>query len=79
MRRVMLEINSDRYSDIQDLTCDHEEADSRIFVHCSFAVTGQECSQVIVRSPDTDVAMLCLYNYEELFCDQLWFHTGTGK
>ena len=61
-----VEINSDGCSDIQDLTCDHEEADSRIFVHCLFAVTRQECGRVVVRSPDTDVAMLCLYNCEEL-------------
>ena len=76
---IAVEIKSDGYSDIQGLTCDYEDADSRIFVHCLFAVTRQECSQVVVRSPDTDVAMLCLYNYEELSCDQLWFHTRTGK
>ena len=49
-----------------------------LFIVC-LLLTRQECSRVVIRSPDTDVAILCLYNYEELSCDQLSFLTGTGK
>ena len=39
-----VEIKSDGCSDIQDLTCDHEEQIAEYF--CSFAVVRQECSQI---------------------------------
>lgn len=57
------------------LESDHEEADTRIILH------AQDCAydhpRIVVQSPDTDVAILSIYAYESLMCDELWFRTGT--
>jgi hypothetical protein len=53
---------------------DHEEADTRMLLHakdCSYHYT-----RVVVQSPDTDVAFLCIYAYQYLMCEQFWFRTG---
>lgn len=57
------------------LESDHEEADTRIILH------AQDCAydhpRIVVQSPDTDVAILSIYAYESLMCEELWFRTGT--
>ena len=55
------------------LKCDHEEADKRMMLHasnCSF-----QHPRLVVQSPDTNVAVLCLHTYESMRCG-LWFKTG---
>jgi len=32
--------------------------------------------QVIVQSPDTDVAVICVHVYSAMTCHKLWYHTG---
>ena len=61
---------------VEDLFCDHEESDTRMFLHALHA--SQTCNHVIIKSPDTDVAILgvCL---SEHFTVNLYFLTGVGN
>ena len=59
---------------ISELTCCHEEADTRLLLHAHHAsVSGW--SDVIIRSPDTDVAIISL-SMQESFQANLFFATG---
>ena len=64
--------------EIEDLCCDHEEADTRMILHCRHVVLSSETENVVVWSPDTDVAILLAYHFEDLGCTQLWFRTGVA-
>ena len=66
-------------TDVEELECDHEEADSRMFIHAHYAAEDENAIRVIFTSPDTDVAVLCLFHYSMLNINDLWFHTVTGK
>ena len=55
-----LEISRAEVSKVADIECDHDEADTRMLLHCKQSkVNG--CERVIVCSPDTDVAVLCCH------------------
>ena len=43
---------------VDELECDHEEADTRLLLHALYA--SRDNHNVIVQSPDTDVAMIAL-------------------
>jgi len=65
------------------LYSDHEEADSRIFVHCEYIANqssdiNNSSKRTIVFSPDTDVAVLCWYHFSQLSIQEHSFHKGTG-
>ena len=49
-------------TDVEELECDHEEADSRMFIHAHYAAENENAGHVIITSPDTDVAVLCLFH-----------------
>ena len=51
------EVNVD---DITELRCDHEEADTRMYLHAHHASHTDSVDTVIIRSPDTDVVILGL-------------------
>ncbi|KAL2102045.1 hypothetical protein ACEWY4_003806 [Coilia grayii] len=63
-------------TEIKDLESTHEEADTRIVLHAAYA--AKSCSDLVIRSPDTDVFVLTL-----AFCKQidshLYFHTGKER
>ena len=68
--------------EIGSLRCDHEEADSRIFVYGHY--TGKNYSHItrmIIKSPDTDVAIIACYQaYNALnMFSEIWFETGTSS
>jgi len=60
--------------------CDHDEADSKMFVYCKL-LTEYNLSRIVVVSPDTDVLVLCCYHY--ICClnnlPELWFKTGVSS
>ena len=56
------------------LKCDHEEADTQMMLHASNC--SYQHPRVVVQSPDTDVAVLCVHTYESMRCEELWFKTG---
>ena len=59
-------------------SCDHEEADTRLLLHSKHA--SEKFSSVIIRSPDTDVAVLAI-SLKSCFPDvlNLFFVTGTQQ
>ena len=66
-------------TNVEDLECVREEADSRMFIHAHYVAESENVGSAIVTSPDTDAAVLCLFHYSVLNFIELWFHTGTGK
>lgn len=59
---------------LPSLESDHEEADTRLLLHAHHA--SSDHPQVIVQSPDTDVAVICVHMYSAMTCRKLWFRTG---
>ncbi|CAG9823956.1 unnamed protein product [Phaedon cochleariae] len=59
--------------------CNHEEADTRLFVHLADAV-AHGCEKVTIRTCDTGVlviAVSCIQQLPQL--QELWVHFGMGK
>ena len=40
-------------TDVEDLECDREEADSRMFIHAHYAAESENAGSAVVTSPDT--------------------------
>ncbi|GFO00747.1 hypothetical protein PoB_002725200 [Plakobranchus ocellatus] len=57
---------------VPDLYSSHEEADSRIILHCMYASQQPTTERVIVRSPDSDVFLLLL-SFSNAISKQLIF------
>ena len=66
-------------TDVEELKCDHEKADRRMFIHVHYAAESENAGSAIITSPDTDAAVLCLFHCFTLNFIELWFHTGNGK
>ena len=65
--------------DTQELAhCNHEEADTRIFVHMKDAV-NHGLSRVLIRTVDTDVVALAVTAVVQTDVKELWVAFGTGK
>lgn len=58
-------------SAVEDLTCDHEECDTRLFLHAA-----HEHQTVVIKSPDTDVAVIALSLLPDLPCIGCIFSLG---
>ncbi|XP_041466296.1 uncharacterized protein LOC121416845 [Lytechinus variegatus] len=68
---------------LSQLHCNHEEADTRLFLHCQYAAACLPSSSttspaVIIKSPDTDVFIIGVAKAHEIQA-QLLFHTGRGN
>ena len=61
-----------------DFYCNHEEADSKMFAYIKFLFV---CLNRIVVSPDSDVAVISLYQgvIDFTLLDALWFKTCTSN
>lgn len=59
---------------IDDLRSDHEEADTRMLAHAKNA--AQDYARIIIRSPDTDVAIMCIAFTNQFHPSSLYFATG---
>lgn len=58
--------------------CNHEEADSRLLLHCADAVS-QGFESICIRTVDTDVVVIAMTVFKKLGVAQLWVAFGTGK
>ena len=54
------------------MACDHEESDTSVFLHAQHA--AQEHQTVVIKSPDTDVAVIAVSLQRDLQC-RLYFLT----
>jgi len=58
--------------------CDHEEADTRLFLHALHcAQSGHR--KVLIRSVQTDVVVLAIAKFHDLSLEELWVAYGTKK
>ena len=58
------QLNSTEWSCADELYCDHQEADTRMFLHAKHA--SQTCSNIVLYTPDTDVFIMALSNVSEI-------------
>ena len=58
--------------------CNHEEADTRLFVHAADA-SNQRKKRVMICTVDTDVVVIALAMFDRLDLDELWISYGVGK
>ena len=70
--------NGDRVNveEVPELECDHEEADTRMFVHAQHAAASLDV--VVIKSPDTDVFIIALACQANIPAT-LIFDTGTAN
>jgi len=61
--------------DTSVLEARHEEADTRIILHC---VKSQDDS-IVVQARDTDILVLLLAHFPRMSCTKLWLKAGTAK
>ena len=62
---------------VDELSCDHEEADTSLLLHAAHAGRSGYPS-VVIKSPDTDVFVLALFSKLALPETSVFMHTGTG-
>lgn len=61
--------------DTSMLQSDHEEADTRVILHCIHSVT----ENIVVLARDTDIAILLIAHFNKMKCETLWLQAGTSK
>ena len=71
-------INNEAINKEQISPCNHEEADTRMFVHVkSLSNLGHQ--RVVIKTVDTDVIVIAISLFRQLGLVQLWIEFGTGK
>jgi hypothetical protein len=60
------------------MPCTHEEADTRIMIHCRDAVIHGHRS-ITIRTVDSDVVFISIAVFDSLNAEELWIAFGTGK
>ncbi|KAL8561352.1 hypothetical protein ACOMHN_040430 [Nucella lapillus] len=61
--------------DVEHLEARHEEADTRIILHC----VNSQAASIVVSARDTDVLVLLLAHFHRMPCQKVWMKTGTAK
>jgi len=59
-------------------TCNHEEADTRIFVHARHASLNG-LKKILIRTVDTDVVILAIAFAKKVEVEELWIAFGVGN
>ena len=57
---------------------DHEEADTRMFLHCKHS-SQQGLKNVLINTVDSDVVVIGIYLFKEIQLETLWIRFGVGK
>ena len=66
---------SDQTKELGSLRAKHEEADTRVVLHCLHAVT----QTFVVSARDTDVFVLLVAHFHKFSCSHLWMKSGTSR
>ena len=72
-------ISQGRINYIEELRSDHEEADSRMFVHLKYAYNLNTVERYIIGSPDTDIAVLGIHFAEKFWLKKVHLRTGIKR
>ena len=67
--------SSDPDLEVSSLRADHEEAETRLIVHCIHT----HVETIVVSVHDTDVLLLLLAHYDKMKCTRLYMKAGTSK
>ena len=60
---------------IEQLVANHEEADTRLVLHCLHANT----QSIFVSAQNTNVLVLLLAHFDKITCTKLWMKAGIAK
>ena len=72
-------ISSSNFANATNISpCNHEEADTRLFVHC-LDVSNCDYKNVMIQTVDSDVVVLVVNFFNQLNLVQLWIAFGSGK
>lgn len=63
---------------VAELRSNHEEADTRIVLHCIYASKGGVQS-IVMCSPDTDVIVLLLHHRTQIHSKEIYLLTGKNE
>lgn len=66
---------SDPQVDVEALEARHEEADTRVILHC----VKSQAASIVVSARDTDILVLLLAHFHRMPCQKVWMKTGTAK
>ena len=72
---ICTKITREAVVEVDELRSSHEEADTRLLLHCKHA--SSSFHSVIVASEDTDVMMLCLAFHDDIDCN-LFIRCGSS-
>ena len=72
-------VSQGRINYIEELRSDHEEADSRMFVHLKYAYNLNTVKRYIIWSRDTDVAVLGVHFAEKFGLKEVYLRTGIKR
>ncbi len=61
--------------DVNGMKVNHEEADTRIILHC----VNMDVECIVVSARDTDVLLLLIAHFDKLVADKVWMKAGTSK
>ena len=61
--------------DVTLLESRHEEADTRIILHC----VNSQSQNIIVHARDSDILILMLAHFHRMSCKKLWLKAGTSE
>ena len=67
---------SDPTLDISSLEAKHEEADTRVILHC---IKATKASDIVVAARDTDILVLLIAYFHLMPCQRIWMKAGTAK
>ena len=73
--------SSDIFAQLSNLTpTNQEEGDTRVLLHMKDMIL-KGCKKIVIRTVDTDVLVLALSIYEEVYVEglELWVDFGVGK
>ena len=73
------QVTSNSKNDLSPLfPCNHEKADTRIFVHLSHAAQNG-IKRTPIKTVDTDVVVIAVAHSLDIEIDELWVELGAGK
>ena len=62
------------YEDLEDLSLDYEQADTRFLLHAKCATHPE--TRIITQSPDADELVLRTTHFSDISCEELWLRKG---
>ena len=74
-------ISSHDKEQLVEMFCDHEEADSRLFMYASYCSDNAAVSRIMVFSSDTNVIVIACHHCNHLLqnCSEVWIRRNHAK